>query len=302
MEPETSQGTKRHANADIAEPSDKRQKAFDDAAQQQQRRPDPDDTNLRRNNGPSGGILSTLAREIHGPIPVHSDAFITVETENMNTFFSAVRNTLIEMIYPGQPEPADIVTEIDWNYVMRGIVKSRVDHVYANITGLRPNQRIPMPRSFELPKCISDLANSIGFVTILKGGLRVVPQPEVAPQGQDSLSTLFTQARIRNATKLIQAAKVRGIINTGLLSSVNDGTAWWLMSARNPANVNQVAAGVSNVTVLAIFPEWTPSDAMLSAIIQNRYNGLFGDIGAMYWSAGYITSLDAIRASFILGA
>jgi hypothetical protein len=152
---------KRPATGDVQEPADKRQRA--------QERPPPRDNadDLLRGRSSAGGILALLAREIHGPIPYHADAYVTVNTANMNNFFSTVRSTLIEMVYPGQQAPVNIITEADWNLVMRALVKSRVDHVYTNISGLRPNARIPMPRSFEIPKCIADLANGIGFVTIL---------------------------------------------------------------------------------------------------------------------------------------
>jgi len=297
---------KRPATSEVAEPADKRSRAAEvppaDVEMQADRPKRPADDLLIHPTHRPGGILNSLAREIHGPIPVHADANITVNTANMEDYIDSVRVALIDAIYPGIEAPADMVTEADWRIVIRSILKSRVDHVYSSVTGLRPNQRIPMPRQFELPKCISDLANSIGMITVLKGGLRVIPQPEVAGQGVDPLVNLFTLARIQSAARLIQAAKVRGIINTGFLSSVVDGTAWWCMSARQAANQNVVANGIANVGVVAIFPEWTPADALLCAIVQNQYDGLFGDIAAMYWSAGFVTSIGAIRNSYNLGA
>jgi hypothetical protein len=74
------------------------------------------------------------------------------------------------------------------------------------------------------------------------------------------------------------------------------------MSARNPANLAAVANELAHVSVLSIFHEWTPADAMLCALVQNRFDGLFGGVNEHYWSAGYITSIQAIRTSFITGA
>lgn len=302
-DPPQSVAQKRPATDEVAQPADKRARAaVRQPGRQQPQAPPADDLMTAPHHHQAGGILNQMAQFIHGPVPIHSDAYITVSTNNMTVFFAAVRHVLIEMVYPGQPVPAGIITEADWNIVMRSIVKARVDHVYTTITGLRPQNRIPLPRGLELPKCISDLANGIGSIFILKGGLRVIPEPEVAPQGQDSLAVQFTQARIRAASILINAAKVRGIISVGTLSNIETGTAWWLMSARNPANTAQIAADTQSAVVHAIFAEWTPADAMLCALVQNRFDGLFGDVGAIYWTAGYINGITALRTSYITDA
>lgn len=227
--------------------------------------------------------------------------FVIVTTEHYNSFFDSIREVLIDLVYPGQDPPAATISAANWRIFCRYMMKSRIDTIYSSFTGIRSNGRIPMPRNVALPRALATIINSIGIVTVRQGALVVVPQPEPAPNDANAgLNNLFTATISATATNLIAAAHSRNFIGITTLVSVPEGTTYWLLTVRNIASPDDVAQGnASSIDVYSHFREFTPADALLAALVQNRFNGTIDTTNQAVWKFGPVTASLSIRHQFI---
>ncbi len=252
----------------------------------------------------AGGLLNTLRNRLSPPFPVANTQYVIVDTALMAAYFASLRNAMIVAIYPDERFlPTDVITADHFTLVCRYLMKSRIDHVYAAYSGYRSAQRIAIPQALEVPKALAVLVNGIGTYICQGGAFMACPQPEVAPADDNqALSNVVTQANISSFVRLVQGAKVRGFVRTECLSSTTEGTAWWLLSARQASNTDNLAVDSNTVAVFGVFKEWTSIDGVLCAIAQRQYDGLLGGDTALKWSTDYITGLAGLRRSFNLNA
>jgi len=217
------------------------------------------------------GLLAQLSNRLSAPYSTLDTIYVQVETAAMGDFFASIRNALIEQVYLDSVDlPANLISVADWIIVCRYMVKSRVDQVYGSLTGRRPDGRTPIPRNMKVPKILSDVANSIGTHLINQGAAMVCPQSEPNPlQAAERLNTLATNERLSAFSRLVLLAEMRGFIKTGYISSVPEGTGWWILTARTPAQQDHICAGnAGTANVFGCFPEWTPADALFAAVVQ----------------------------------
>lgn len=184
------------------------------------------------------------------------------------------------------------------------LTKARIDHVYATVSGRRAGARIPIPREYEVPKCLADIINGIGAVTISSGAFMVIPQSEAAPPDHAvALGTIVTHAMLNLFSRLVKACTARNLIRGAFISSVPEGTAWWILSARQPADIAAIANDVDSVVVVATFKEWSPSDGIFCSIVQCQNTGLFPNLLAgITWSMDTIRGISGLRNTFNLDA
>ncbi|CAH0394707.1 unnamed protein product [Bemisia tabaci] len=179
-----------------------------------------------------------------------------------------------------------MITEAQFVLVCRYLLKSRIDHVYSNVSGRRVDGRIVMPKEVYMPKALSDLINGVGFITAQGGCLKLCPKPEPNPQeAAQRLGTLVTYENLENFSLLIEACTYRNLIQSGLLSSVTLGTAWWMLSAGKIDDPSTVADGdEEDVKILSCLKEFTPADAVYCALAQRQNTGIEEgiDIGMKY--------------------
>lgn len=287
---------KRPAPSDMTEPADKKAKSS-------VTRTTPSDDALRR-PAPSG-IIDLMASRFSTPFPMLPTVYVIVNTADMSEYFGTIWDSLVCVIYPdGTFEAANIITRDQFILVCRYLTKSRIDHVYATTSGRRSTVRIAIPREYELPKCLSDLINGIGPITVQGGAATYVPQPEIDPTDPaQRLSTLVNFQMLANFASLVQNARSRNYIRTGLVSTAVQGTAWWMLSARNATNINNLAMNQDSVLVVATFKEWTPADAIYCAIVQRLFDGYHINVDSVLkWATDFITGISSLRASFNLQA
>lgn len=290
--PSTS-GTKRKAGSDLTEPADKKSKTV-----QQNKEPD-----TFKSTQP-GGIINLIANRFNSPFPIADTQFVIVNTADIS-WFGTIWDTLISAINPdGNFIAENVITRGNFVLVCRYLMKARIDHVYATVSGRRANARIPIPREYEVPKCLADVINGVGAVTISSGVFMVIPQSEAAPADNAvTLGTAVTHAMLNLFSRLVKASTARNLIRGAFISSVPEGTAWWILSARQPANIVEIANDIDSVVVVATFKEWSPADGIFCSIVQRQNNGLFPDLlTGITWSVDTIRGVSGLRNTFNLDA
>lgn len=234
---------------------------------------------------------------------IRTPLFVIVQSADMNPFFCAIRNSLLSELYPaGDFEPADTITEENFQIVCRFLVKARCDNVYGKLAGERRNGRIPVPTEYVLPKCLADMINGIGLISVRDDAFLVCPEPEGQPsEANSALDVTCTFAIRQSFFKLVNMAAKRGIIRTAHLSLVAQGTAWWMLSPRTTTRANATGAS-DTVIVHGFFSEFTPSDVMLAAIVQRNFNGTNDLDPTLNWTADLIRGVFGIRRRYIIEA
>nr|QIJ56919.1 hypothetical protein [Scaphoideus titanus-associated partiti-like virus 1] len=286
-------GVKRKAGSDLTEPADKKSKVV-------VRQTEPD---ILPQSQP-GGILKLLANHFGSPFPIADTHFVVINTADVS-WYGTIWDTLLSAIYPdGNFVAANVITRNNFILVCRYLTKARIDHVYATCSGRRATGRIPIPREYEIPKCLADVINGIGAITILSGSFMVIPQSETAPPDPtQALGAVVTFDMLSAFSRLVKAGTSRNLIRGAFISSVPEGTAWWLLSARAPANLATIANNVDAATVIAVFKEWTPADGILCALVQRQNDGLFADeVELPMWSFDTVRGISGLRNTFNLDA
>lgn len=248
--------------------------------------------------------LKYCMNTLSSPFLIFPIVYITVESEAFNSFFSKIWYGLIRTMYPdSRYDAAGIITEEQFQLVCRYFLKARIDHVYSTHSGRRPEHRIAMPRQFMLPKCVSDIINSVGYVAINGGAYRCVPQPELAAVDQARrLHVRVTHAMLSGYSHLISNAISRNLVKEGFLSSETNGTAWWLLSPRTTQDITANAVNQDECQVIGVFKEWTPADACYAAMVQRGFNGHVASLSDRLWSTDYITGISSMTYSFLTSA
>lgn len=284
---------KRKAGSDLTEPADKKTKTV-----QQTKEPD-----TFKSTQP-GGIINLIANRFSSPFLIADTQFVVVDTAAIN-WFGTIWDTLISAIYPdGNFVIENVITRDNFILVCHYLTKARIDHDYATVSGRRAGARIPIPREYEVPKCLADIINGIGAVTISSGAFMVFPQSEAAPADHAvALGTIVTHAMLNLFSRLVKACTARNLIRAGFISSVPEGTAWWILSARQPANIAAIANDADIVVVVATFKEWSPADEIFCSIVQRQNTGLFPDLlTGINWSMDTIRGISGLRNTFNLDA
>lgn len=290
--PSTS-GQKRKAGSDLTEPADKKSQTVTVTKE-------PDTFKSTQ----PGGIINLIANRFSSPFPTADTQFVIVNTADIS-WYGTIWDTLISAIYPdGNFVAENVITRDNFILVCRYLTKARIDHVYATVSGRRANNRIPIPREYEIPKCLADVINGIGAITISSGAFMVIPQSEAHPADNAvALGTVVTHVMLSLFSRLVKACTARNLIRGSFISSVPEGTAWWILSARLPGNIADIANNLDSVTVMATFKEWSPADGIFCAIVQRQNDGLIPNIlVGTTWSMDTIRGISGLRNTFNLDA
>lgn len=309
--------TKRPATEEVMEPADKKSKTIattetsDDSASMPSRpsskmsvtddRPKMPSVPLRHT---STSVTTYMLKNIAAPFPIHDYVEVKVLTVNYQNYFLHLYTDLLNALYPDSEEvPHGMITPDEFVLVCRYLLKARVDTIYSSITGRRPQTRIPIPRDVEVPKALSDIINGVGTFIVLNGAFLVFPSPENPPLDPlTSISSLVNFNVLTRFARLINAVKVRQIVNIGYISNVSQGTGWWLLSSRAVADPSVIAVDMNTVIIRSAFKEWTPSDAFFAAVVQNQFSGQLSSVFADFWSTDNINGVASIRSAFNIGA
>nr|AVV63193.1 hypothetical protein [Wuhan large pig roundworm virus] len=246
-------------------------------------------------------IIRLFTENVIGPTPCHKDVYITLKTDMLDAFSKTLRDQILNVLYPdGDYAPGGVCPEEDWVITIRSILKSRIDHVYAAHSGRRPIDRIPLIRIL-VPRSLAMLLNGIGLKMVLHQNFYACPAPPAAPADRGQwLITQATHARLQNFSNLVNAALQRGVIFASTISSVPEGTGWWLLRAADTRNIQRLATeDTQSVTVWAQFPDWTPADGVLAAMAATGFTGCFIDDWTDFaYKLDSLTDVVGMRASY----
>jgi hypothetical protein len=251
---------------------------------------------------PGAGMDLTAVLGLAQPYRITEMQFVTVNTIDYAGYFRSVYQAIASMIYPDWEDGAPmIITEDEFILVSRYILKQRIDQVYSTVTGRRPQGRVPVARAYQIPACYAVPFNGIGMMNVLSGSYLVVPQPTDPPvDPAQRLQNVVTFQMLERFTRYITTAQLRGFIHLSTLSMAHEGTGWWLISARTVPNANIVAGPVATrVNVRSVFPEFTPSDAFMCAIIRNGFNGQFANQTIVAWAIETISHVPSLLVQFV---
>jgi hypothetical protein len=229
---------------------------------------------------------------------------IQVNTEGMESFFRQIRTSILHKIYPDdQDPPADIISEANWTLVCRYLTKARIDTIWSSLTGYRRSDRVPIPKGVDVPKSLADVINSIGAITIMDGAYLLIPAPE--PQaifhGLD-LRNLVTKTMLIAFNTFVDTAKRLNIIKIDMIGAHNTGSGWWTISARNSANTENVAHDAQTIVIRSAHTKFTPTDAILAAIVQRGNNGILFNMDPTFTTTDPISNCFELRRQFALEA
>lgn len=250
----------------------------------------------------SSGINVLIETTKGIPTPVRNTLYMVLDSETLAPYFASIRTSLLNVVYNGDVEPDNTITEAQWITVCRWLTKARCDTIYSKLAGERRAGRISLPTEFTVPKALSDIINGIGVISVAQSAIIVCPEPEPQPQEQGQQLNIICNMNMRNAfTHLVHLAEKRGFINTGRISMAAEGTAWWMIAPYD--SVGQVAGQNTDVVrVYSFFPEFTPADVMLAAIVRRGYNGLTQHDVALNWASDAIRGCNSLRDEFNLKA
>lgn len=289
-------GTNFPAGNDLTEPADKKTHTMISGKP---------NSGQRSSSDPGSGVLAHMANRFSTPFPHANTQTVQVKTADMVNYFGTIWDSLTTAIYPDSSfEPAGLITRDNFILVCRYLTKARIDHVFASTAGLRLSGCIDIPPEFQIPKCLADVINGIGTIFISSGAFMVIPQPESAPEDAAcGLHNVVSHAMLCGFASLVKSAHVRDFIRVSTVSSVVEGTAWWLLTARDPTNTTIIANGLDRVFVAATFPEWKPVDGLLCAIVQRQFDGLFPNLlTGLTWTFDTVRGISGLRSNFNMDA
>lgn len=291
---------KRPADTEASDPSKKVAKPGGEEAQVAAPASSPED--VRCSDG--FGIAAFLIQNIQAPLVDPKNYFIQINTVGMNHYYSTLRTSILSALYRGfESIPANTISDDHFRLVCRFLTKSRIDHVYFAVSCGRSSNYILKFRDFPIPKALADVINGIGAITVRKGALTFIPEPEADPADvTQRLSTLVSHDMLTSFRNLIQEAHNKSVIRVDYIRYITAGTFWWMLSPRKFPAIDNVATNSDTSIVVSIFKEWTPADVLIAAIVERGYNGIPECCTTYIWRSDVLFNLISLRHSFNLEA
>lgn len=227
--------------------------------------------------GASGMWLQHFTAGLTGPHLNHPAIPVELNLSMLDDIASVVRSAIISDLYPCEDGAARrVINDLDWCLVIRLFLKSRIDHVYSAYTGKRPLDRTPLMRS-NLPRSLAVLINGIGLTQVL-WGIDVFPTPpRPVEDPSQNLRNLVSYSVITEFEKLVMSATQRGIIHAGQLSSMIEGSKWWLLGAFDTHSEMLANIESSVISVRGQMGGWSPIDGFHAAMAVTGFKGSFID-------------------------
>lgn len=255
----------------------------------------------------SQGILPKLITRFSTPFPILNTQYITVDVTGMSDFFKVVWDQIITALYPDRDfNLARIITQERFNCVCQYLASTRIQTVFTKLNGARLDPHHAIPSFIEVPECIALVINTIGAIHVQDGAYRLVPQlpvPADAVAAAAAFDALAPADHVRSFIRLVSAAEARGFIRTATITSDENGTPWWMLSARSAVDQAEVAASLPTCQVVSVFKEWSGHDALLSALVQRQNDGLVPQVDLRpKWTTSIITGCNGLRRAFCLKA
>lgn len=300
---------KKSSPEDVPEASTSRERSrspIDRVAQPVTKAPKPSTSASppKRPRQEDSSFITRATSYMGGPIAYRPIQYITVNSLTYVEFFTAMRESIISALLPGQDiTTSSYISEDDFALVCRYLLKSRVDTIHYRVSGQRQNSRISVPTGLPVPKCIADVINIIGTVTLNNGAYMLCPEPEVTPPAAgDQLQTKVTAAMLSSFSSFVNTAHSRGLIRTQYISITNEGSSAWALGVYETGTQLLANGNCQSVSIYAAFSEFSLSDVIYAAVTQNRMSGQTPLCTLSMWKSDEVRGISGLRFDFATNA
>jgi hypothetical protein len=239
---------------------------------------------------PDTTVLSSISKDISKPDSMIANIAIEIDVDGYTPYFGSLYHDILRQLYPeGLVANMEyIITHDEFVLVCCAILWERISHCDIRmVTVINPLYR-QLGNGFKIPHALAIVINRIGSHIIYSN------MTQIYPTLPDNVNPpVLTPLVIQKFSQLINAAEARNLISLDYLGNEPGGTGWWALRAQDYTNrgtaavsargsIPAVAAvppgpatgNANNVIVMGAFYEWGPEDAILSAIVQNGFNGV----------------------------
>lgn len=223
--------------------------------------------------------LQQLSINIKAPLvtkinkPYTNLQYVEIAPRSFKNYFSSIKRTILAVLGNGEKYHS-LCFDPHWDDVCLLLLQERVDYIYNNATttSLTGQSR----HCFFLPKCLLELLNGIGIVTVTtNNGNPLTLCPRITGSNRIKLSQIrpIDESKLR-FSRLVLAASAKGFLNVGYLTNNIEGSPWWALTVRLPNNLNSIATGDEDeVKVYGRFAGFSLQDELKCAIVQNQFDG-----------------------------
>lgn len=233
---------------------------------------------------------------IHNPITL-----ININLANYNPVFTEMYEAFLHTCYASQAAFMPITLN-NFIRVCRLCLKARIDFIYMRQTGARALDRVNLNQAPEMPRCLAEIVNGIGFVSVIDQYIDICPhaQQEIEPVNERAGRT--PHEIVGQFSLLAKNIALKGFTTLVPLSRTEDGTRYWLMQVRDIVVPQpRTAAGYAEIVNCKIqIDNSTPADVMLAAIVQNGFDGVIPPLNFFIYDSDPVTGVASIRTKFFL--
>lgn len=194
------------------------------------------------------------------------------------------------------------ITLANFIRVCRLCIKARIDFVYMRQTGARAHDRVNINQAPDMPRCLAEMVNGIGFLTAWNGFSEICPHAIQEVEELNDRAARTPANIVGQFTLFVKNIAKKGFTTLTPLSRTEDGTRYWVMQARDlvVAQPRTAEGNAEIVNCRTQIDSSTPGDIMLAAIVQNGFDGNIAPMNFFVYESDPITGIQAIRTKFFL--
>lgn len=230
------------------------------------------------------------------PLPHCRTQTHPVNLQALEGFFLSVRRIILNAIDTEPIEEESFCTPAQWVLVSQHLLIGRIHFVLSSFARNCGSRRRGYCFGMSVPKCYKLLFDDVGTIKVQNGAYTIYPalefdadHPEPPHPSNEALSCF---------TRLVMAAD--HIIETDCFNLELTGAPWWVLSPRKYEDQTQLANELDRVLVLSHFREFSRSDALKAAVVQNHSDGKVAASPNMIWESRLIVDVLYLRAQFVL--
>lgn len=228
-------------------------------------------------------------------------SIVDINLGHYDPVLNAMYNTFYHTCYASSASFMPI-TRAQFLRVSKLCLKARLDFVYMRSIGPVPQDRVNINQAPDMPKCLAEIVNGIGLVAAWDTNLIVSPRSMVEVVDANERVHRTPANVINNFRLLVQNLVRKGFTSSVPISRADEGTCYWLLQARDQ-RIEPVATARGDaqvVTCRSQIDTTTPADIMLSAIVQNGFDGNIPPFNFYLYESDQISGIPTLRTSFFL--
>lgn len=224
---------------------------------------------------------------------------LNIDLEAYDPVFTSMYNAFHRTCYAAASTFMPI-TLANFIRVARLCLKARIDFVYMRLTGARALDRVNQNQAPEMPRCLAEIVNGIGFVSAWNTYATICPHAQQEREEANMRANRTPALVVGQFNLLVTNLVKKGYTTRVPLSRTEDGTRYYLMQVRDIV-VAQPATAQGNAEIVNCrtqIDNTTPADITLAAIVQNGFDGQIPNLGFTVYESDPIAGVSAIRSKF----